>query len=38
MKPAILVIEDEKAIRNFVTATLEINSYQCHTAANGYKE
>ena len=35
MKPAILVIEDEKAIRNFVTATLEINSYKCHTAANG---
>ena len=35
MKPAILVIEDEKAIRNFVTATLEINSYKCHTAFNG---
>ncbi|MBO3360978.1 response regulator [Clostridium perfringens] len=35
MKPAILVIEDEKAIRNFVTATLEINSYKYHTAFNG---
>lgn len=35
MKSSILVIEDEKAIRNFITATLEINSYECYTAVNG---
>lgn len=35
MKESILVIEDEKAIRNFMSATLEINSYNCITAENG---
>lgn len=35
MKSSILIIEDEKAIRNFITATLEINSYECYSAVNG---
>lgn len=35
MKESILVIEDEKAIRNFISATLEIHSYNCLSAENG---
>lgn len=35
MKESILVIEDEKAIRNFILATLEIHSYNCLAAENG---
>ena len=35
MKESILVIEDERAIRNFMRATLEINSYDCLCAENG---
>lgn len=35
MKESILVVEDDKAIRNFISATLEANSYNCLTAKNG---
>lgn len=35
MKELILVIEDDKAIRNFISATLEIHSYNCLSAENG---
>lgn len=35
MKTSILVVEDDKAIRNFISATLEANSYNCFTAENG---
>ncbi|MGG5461443.1 response regulator [Clostridium sp. B9] len=35
MKELILVIEDEKAIRNFISATLEAHKYNCYTAING---
>lgn len=31
----ILVIEDEKAIRNLITTTLELNDYNFHIAVNG---
>ena len=35
MKVSILVVEDDKAIRNFISATLDIHSYNCFTAENG---
>lgn len=35
MKESILVVEDDKAIRNFISATLDIHSYNCFTAENG---
>lgn len=35
MKTSILVIEDDKAIRNFISVTLEANSYNCYTVENG---
>ncbi|MCR1950564.1 MULTISPECIES: response regulator transcription factor [unclassified Clostridium] len=35
MKVSILVVEDDKAIRNFMYATLDIHSYNCFTAENG---
>ena len=35
MKTSILVVEDDKAIRNFISATLEVHSYDCYTAENG---
>lgn len=35
MKVSILVVEDDKAIRNFISATLDIHSYKCFTAENG---
>ncbi|MGG7142271.1 response regulator [Clostridium nigeriense] len=35
MKESILVIEDDKAIRNFMHATLEVHSYNCFVAENG---
>lgn len=35
MKVSILVVEDDKAIRNFISATLDIHSYNCLTAENG---
>jgi two-component system, OmpR family, KDP operon response regulator KdpE len=35
MEGSILVIEDDKAIRNFISATLEVHSYNCFTAENG---
>ena len=34
-KPVILVVEDEKAIRNFLEAKLAANHYRVMTAANG---
>ena len=34
-KPLILVVEDDTAIRNLITTTLETQSYQFHTAPNG---
>ncbi|GAA0083582.1 response regulator [Clostridium sp. CTA-7] len=35
MAVSILVVEDDKAIRNFISATLEVHSYSCFTAENG---
>lgn len=35
MKESILVVEDDKAIRNFISATLDIHSYNCFTAESG---
>lgn len=35
MKTSILVIEDDKAIKNFISTALEANSYNCLTAENG---
>jgi two-component system KDP operon response regulator KdpE len=35
MKNSILVVEDDKAIRNFMAATLDINNYNCYTADTG---
>ena len=35
MKTSILVVEDDKAIRNFISATLEVHFYDCYTAENG---
>lgn len=35
MKVSILVVEDEKAIRNFISATLEAHSYEVYTAKDG---
>jgi len=35
-KPKILVVEDDKAIRNLVTTTLETQDYLYHTAPNGH--
>ncbi|GAB6169142.1 response regulator [Clostridium carnis] len=35
MGTSILVVEDDKAIRNFISATLEVHSYECFTAKNG---
>ncbi|WP_434509918.1 response regulator [Desulfitobacterium sp. AusDCA] len=34
-KPLILVVEDDKAIRNLITTTLETQGYQYHTAGTG---
>jgi two-component system KDP operon response regulator KdpE len=34
-KPLILVVEDDKAIRNLITTTLETQGYLYHTAATG---
>lgn len=35
MKTSILIVEDDKAIKNFIAATLDINDYICLTAGNG---
>jgi two-component system KDP operon response regulator KdpE len=35
MKNSILVVEDDKVIRNFMAATLDINNYNCFTADTG---
>lgn len=35
MKTSILIVEDDKAIQNLLSATLDANSYQCFTADNG---
>ena len=34
-KPLILVIEDDKAVRNLITATLETQDYRYLTAGTG---
>ena len=34
-KPVVLIVEDDKAIRNLITTTLETQSYKFHTAVNG---
>ena len=34
-KPKILVVEDDRAVRNLITTTLETQNYQFHTAATG---
>ncbi|WP_143317534.1 response regulator [Clostridium sp. HBUAS56017] len=35
MKTSILVVEDDKAIKNFISTALDANSYNCLTAENG---
>ncbi len=35
MKTSIMIVEDDQAIRNFMTATLDLNAYQCITAESG---
>jgi len=35
MKPIILVVEDEKPIRNFIRVSLETQSYKCIETSNG---
>lgn len=35
VKKSILIIEDDKSIRNFISATVEINGYNCYSAATG---
>ncbi|WP_040215117.1 response regulator [Clostridium polynesiense] len=35
MKTSILIIEDDKAIRNFIKAALDVNEYKCFTAESG---
>ena len=34
-KPLILAVEDDTAVRNLITTTLETQDYRFHTAANG---
>ena len=34
-KAKILVVEDDKAVRNLITTTLETQNYQYHTAEKG---
>jgi len=34
-KTAVLVVDDEKSLRNFVRRNLEVRNFQVHTAANG---
>lgn len=34
-KPMILVVEDDKVVRNLITTTLETQDYQFHTASTG---
>ena len=35
MKTMILVVEDDKAVRNLITTTLKLHDYRFLTAANG---
>lgn len=35
VETSILIVEDDKAIRNFITATLEVHSYKCYIAKSG---
>ncbi len=35
MKTSIMVVEDDQAIKNFMSATLDMNAYQCYTAQTG---
>lgn len=34
-KPLILIVEDDKAVRNLIAATLEMRDYRYHMAKNG---
>ena len=34
-KPEILIVEDDKAIKNLISTTLELEGYRYHTAENG---
>ena len=34
-KPEILIVEDDKAIKNLISTTLEMEGYRYHTAENG---
>ena len=34
-KPLILVVEDDSAVRNLITTTLETHDYRFHSAPNG---
>ena len=34
-KPLILAVEDDTAVRNLITTTLETQDYRFHTASNG---
>ena len=34
-KPEILIVEDDKAIKNLISTTLEMDGYHFHTAENG---
>lgn len=34
-KPLILLVEDDQAVRNLITTTLETSQYKYHTASNG---
>ena len=34
-KPFLLVVEDDHAVRNLITTTLETQDYKYHTAVNG---
>ena len=34
-KPLILVVEDDKAVKNLITTTLDIEGYRYHTASRG---
>ena len=33
-KPEILIVEDDKAIKNLISTTLEMEGYRYHTAEN----
>ena len=36
-KAGILIVEDDRAVRNLISSTLEVEGYAYHTAANGHE-